>query len=212
MCEVRQTEAMSMQVLRSEGLSQRSQSVVLAAIGLLVCAVLALMNFVAVGLSCDDSSRCARGTAKDGTYQGTLIDPSTKRPRANVIAPLYFPSIDKVAGRLRTDGAGRYCVVWAKESVYPTARLGPTDESLRVAWQPLAGADPPVGCQTFAAEIPWNRALGADGRYESRIVYLLVGLAALLLVSGATITQRKAMLAGLACAAAAAGTWLVLWA
>jgi hypothetical protein len=182
-----------------------------AGVGLSICVTVTLANLIKIGTTCSETSGCAHAAQKDGVYQGVLTDSQTGTPLRDTAAALYVESLDREIGKFRTDSDGGYCFVWANESVYPVARLGATDERLRTEWHELEGAPPPTGCQTYEAEIPWDRANGVDERPWPRLIYALAGLGALLLVAGLAARRRALGVAGLGIAAASAVAFFVAW-
>jgi hypothetical protein len=176
----------------------------------LIALVAVLAHLLAAGLRCGETSGCARSTDKDGYYAGTLIDERSGRVVSDALVPVYFSSIEKVAGRIHTDGRGRFCVRWAEESVYPDAHLGGRSLNMRVDWQSSSDAEP-AGCESLKAEIPWDRARGLAGRWPAIVIPIFV-IAGGILVVVALVTRRRAVrLAAISTCAAAAAAWLVVW-
>jgi hypothetical protein len=131
-----------------------------------------------------ENTGCAHSNAKNGYYAGVLDNPFTRRPVANRRLGVYVASRDDYAVHINTDSRGRYCIIWAFESIAPDARLprrhvsfGPhsIDVALlsHLGWQPLDGRPPPRGCQTSNVGVPWDRYDGLIGNSVGLLLALL---------------------------------------
>src|SRR4051794_17523373 len=113
---------------------------------------------------------------------------------------------DDVAG-FRTDGAGRYSIVWADERITPfasTAGAGAGDIALR-GWRETS--DPGPRCRTADEGIPWNRSDDRMSRPQFIVPVVLGVIAAVLLLVGLIggARRRDARRGGLALAALGTG-------
>jgi hypothetical protein len=149
-------------------------------------------DYLAGHLACAwDTSNCALSHVKDGYYAGVVLDPRTHQAVANRRLSVYFESRRDPGAAINTDSGGRYCIVWAQEHVYPSARIGPRSyANLHDDWRPLTGGPPPHGCEISDATIPWNRAADLRARWQHLSVLwtgvgALLALAISILASGA---------------------------
>jgi hypothetical protein len=167
--------------------------IALAILMILAAAVLALLQFVATGLTCAwDTSYCAASVDKNGVYEGTLL--FGNRPyRSSEFEVAFTSRRDRPKVSFRTDERGHFCVRWASESIVPYAST-PDGESLTSrddgsvvnglsGWRDLEGREPPPGCEAGDAGIPWNRAEDATStwQYWLLIVLPLAAIACLVL-------------------------------
>jgi hypothetical protein len=136
-----------------------------------------------------DTSYCAASHVKNGYYAGEVRDPLSGQPLTNRRLPIYFQSRQDHVVTVTTDASGRYCIVWARERVYPDAVLAPRrDESLHDAWRPLP---PPQGCQTSSATVPWDRADDLGSAWQWKLLVAVPLLALALLLCGRLLRRRS---------------------
>lgn len=176
----------------------------LAAAMIVMAAALALLQFVAIGLSCAwDTSYCAASVDKNGVYEGTLtLDGHPYRSSEFEVAFESRRNLPRVS--FRTDERGHYCVRWASEAVVPYASTPggemlsnqaadvpgePSAEGLG-DWRDLEGREPPPGCEEGDAGIPWNRAKDATTTWQYWLLIVLP-LAAIVALVSALIAWRR---------------------
>lgn len=146
---------------------------------------------VVTALHCDlENSGCAHSSAKNGYYAGVLDDPATGRPAADRHLGVWTASRGDYAVHINTDAHGRYCLVWASESVVPAASfprrrasVGPHRDDVpllsHLGWRPLNGRLPPTGCQKSNLAVLWDRYSGfaSSGVWRTLLVLSLAALA-----------------------------------
>lgn len=174
-----------------QGLS-RTQTL-LAALLIVPAAVIAVLHWGATEFSCSwDTSYCAKTTEKNGVYEGAL-ETREGRPYSSAELEVEFESRrDLPPVSFRTDEAGRYCIQWALERIYPFARTPGGEEELGSLseWRDLEGQIPPPGCEEGDEGIPWNRAEDASSTWQYRLLMVL-SLATLLLSAFALFGRRS---------------------
>jgi hypothetical protein len=115
----------------------------------------------------------------------------------------------------RTDARGRYCIVWAKETITPSAVVGDGGPIGLRRWRPLRGAAAPPGCQETAAGIPWDRAENLRSSWQFLTLLLLPALALSALAAAAGFRKRRGgcplLAAGVVLAGAGLVAQFVLW-
>lgn len=200
--------------------------VAIALLLIVLGAALAFVHHFGTALSCGtDTSNCAESTEKNGVYAGVLrdLDGAVYRSAGFEVAFESRSREDLPKVHLRTDGRGRYCVVWPRERVVPFPSdeagtlLSGRDEPLIGLgdWRDLEGADPPPGCEETDAGIPWNRADDAESSWQ---YWLLLALpitaalaAAMALATQRTRLGRPLLLTGSALFVADLAIGAVLW-
>lgn len=167
--------------------------IVFAIILILAAALLALAHLFFVGFACSgDTSECAQSTAKNGYYEGTLRDLDGRPYRSAEFEVSFASREDDDEVTFETDASGHYCIRWANERVYPSART-PSGEPLigsdtgipnLAPWNESGLFGAPADCQESGEGIPWNRADDADATWQSWLLTLLpLASIALLLIA-----------------------------
>ncbi len=182
------------------------------------CALVLFVHWAASAFACGwDTSYCANSRDKNGLYTGVLVDRQGRRLTETSFSVLFESRRDadpRDVDGFSTDARGRYCIVWAQESVTPFARVDGYETSIDVPWEPLNGDDAPPGCQAGDNGIPWNRA--DDLKTSAQFIALpaLAGPAMILLLVGLVVGARRPAwprTAGLALTAASTLLAAVLW-
>ncbi|HWT94091.1 MAG TPA: hypothetical protein VN238_13890 [Solirubrobacteraceae bacterium] len=169
------------------------RSTALCVAGVLWCGFLVVCVLFMTAFSCfGDTAYCAESREKNGVYAGVLQDEGGSVLRDARLTVSFESRADEDPVRdFTTDARGRYCFVWANErsipdieartgnATVPSHLTGPTAN-----WRPLRGADPPAGCQTSAAGVPWLRADGASDSPEFVITLLLPMFAGAVMLLG----------------------------
>lgn len=185
--------------------------IILAALLIAAAGAAAFLHVVATGLACAwDTSYCAHSVDRSGVYEGTLRTLDGEIHRSAPFAVSFESRRDLSAVSFKTDERGRFCIVWARESIYPLAYT-PAGEHLSgrsggegaipgiTEWRDLEGRDPPAGCQEADEGIPWNRAEDATSTWQYLLLVLLPAAAALLLalaLVGRRRPRARSLLAG----------------
>jgi len=153
------------------------------------------VNWFAGVLECGmDTSYCAKSTSKNTIYAGRLEDTSGKEgvPYRNAEFLVNFESRrGEPPVAFHTDSAGRFCVLWADEVITPSP-YRPDGGPLFVPGPEGPGGlrrtrdAHPVGvpphCEEGSQEIPWNRAVGLEDRWQ---YWLMMALPLLAMAAGA---------------------------
>jgi hypothetical protein len=187
-------------------------------LGLAVCGFVLLVHYFFGGIACSfDTSYCAMTRHKDGLYRGVLRD-----RQGNVLADTPFTvrfesrrnERRRDVGGFRSDGQGRFCIVWPSEEITPFIELDGTD-AIHTPWVSLGRQAPPPGCQPGDAGIPWNRSDDLESTIQFRSVPALLVPAAALLVLAFLFRMEGAgkllQRGGLALTAAGTVLAAVLW-
>jgi hypothetical protein len=188
------------------------------AAGLLMAVVLLLLNYSRAYDACGDSSGCVTSTEKDTVWRGLLIDGRTGRPLPNRPFDVRFASRRQDPVTFRSDGAGRFCVVWACETIAaavdPPLMVESGARGRSILFGPehrLGGrpSPPPPNCERTDEGIPWHRSTDLRDRWQWTAIQLSAPLAIVLLLLGAF--SRAVHLVSLGVLAAAVLWSIVIW-
>lgn len=169
------------------------RSIALCVAGVLWCGFLVLGVLFGAAFACStDTSYCAESREKNGVYAGVLVDDRGRVLRDAKLTVWFESRDDEPPVRdFTTDARGRYCFVWASERSIPDVEARTADATIpshRVRstanWRSLRGANPPAGCQTTDARIPWMRADDASDSPEFVITLLVPMLSGAVLLLG----------------------------
>jgi hypothetical protein len=183
------------------------------------CGFVLFFHWVAGALACGwDTSYCAQSRDKNGVYRGVLVDRHARTVTGTAFS-VAFESRRSARPRdvsgFSTDAQGRFCIVWAQESITPFLHVDGSVTSIRDPWQPLNGANPPPGCQAGDQGIPWNRADDLTSSAQFLAVPAVAGpgmvLLLVALVLGGAPTARRPRTAGLALTVASTLLAALLW-
>jgi hypothetical protein len=137
-------------------------------------------------------------------YEGIVVTEDDRPYRGRPVL-VDFASRDEFRDeprvRFTTDDSGHLCMVWARESAYPTlytpdgAPLFARYQGYRYAgegpaaalggWQALEGRPVPAGCQTTDASIPWYDAFHASHSWQAWLLVAIPAAAILILLLAA---------------------------
>jgi hypothetical protein len=184
------------------------------AAALVVCVVVVALHWGAASLACAfDTSDCAYGHEKNGVYEGVLRDRGRTLDNRRFSVSFESRSGESPVAGFRTDGEGRYCIVWAQERITPFANTTGAGSIALRDWRETS--EPPAACQTSDEAIPWHRADDRMSRPQF-LVPVALGAAAAVLLLVALVggpRRRNVRRAGLALTAvttvAVAAVWLV---
>lgn len=100
---------------------------ILIAAGVALCSLVfsGWRSFTACGW---DTSYCAQSRLKNGYYAGVLRDEVTGNIIRSRRVQLDLSSREDSAVGMTTDALGRYCIVWADETLLTAINVGPDHE------------------------------------------------------------------------------------
>lgn len=161
-----------------------------------------------------DPLECAETSEKNGFYSGTLMGAGGVLFRDRAFRVAFSSRAGREDVRFDTDEQARYCFVWAKETITPSAVVGDGGPITVAGWKPLHGSAP-SGCQQTAASVPWHRAEGLRSSWQFRMLLLIPVLALVALAFGAALGRRRMgnvlVAAGAVLAAGGLTAHLIFW-
>lgn len=131
-------------------------------------------------------------------YEGVLSDRGRLLDRRRFSVEFESRGGKPPVAGFRTDGDGRYCIVWAQERITPFASTAGAGSIALCDWRQTS--EPPPRCQAADEGIPWNRSDDRMSRPQFIVPVMLGAAAAVLLLVGLIggARRRGAGRAGLA--------------
>jgi hypothetical protein len=205
----------------------RRWSVVAVIVGISLGVVALLAHLLLSATACSfDTSYCAAGLAKNGTYEGRLTTQDGQPYSDREFLVRFESRRNQSPVGFHTGSDGRFCIEWPREAVTPFPEQ--PDETLltvhpshspfsppeqQMVWQPLNGRDPPPGCDPGSEGVPWHRARGLGTRWQFWLLALLP-LAAVAALGASLVRSRlsrRLLVAGLAALGVDLALGLLLW-
>jgi hypothetical protein len=152
--------------------------------------VLLMVNWTLAAMSCSwDTSYCASGQEKNRRWTGVLVDSEGRLARNHSFAVHFESRRGRPAVNFTSGPDGRFCIRWADEQIAPSVYVdGAGTQTQLDAWR--GDDDPPGGCQTGDAGVPWNRASDVTGSWQVLLIQL-VPLVAIALALGSSLVSSR---------------------